>query len=319
MNYEYSSQIESEYGLMGPLTFDHIHDGPDNDVYIITDSKSDKYVLRQCKREGKSAAFELEVLAALARSSFSSPEPLKSKSGLYSVVIEGIQFTLFTFIDGIQIETITPEHLETNTIEIGARKLGELHTVTNKLQVEATPARTLFTEFDRLLKLDIDILKHFKDGDILLDQVKTFYGEAQSRIDSGRELYGVTHGDYRIQNLIYKNNDCSIIDFDWSCYGPLSKDVGHAIAEWSMFDFKTGPSQVAIDKFINGYNETAPRKVAYDKDLIFWICFACLSDSCTFFADVAHNNFKYLQYPTVINNTDQCYMYKKFKYFYSVN
>lgn len=307
MQYAHSALVEAEYGLIGPLVFEQMHNGPDNDVFVVADSNGVKYALRQSKRAGKNIAFEIDILVALDKSNFSSPKILQTKSRKYFVEVDGAQLVLFEYIEGIKMEK--------DVTGLGARKFGQLHSLTNGLQLDVAPTRTIFTEFDRLLKIDQEKIKQFKDYETVVEQVKQFYKEAESKIASKKELYGIIHNDYRIQNLIYTTDDCYIIDFDWSCYGPLLKDLGLAIAEWSMYTRSTGASREAIDKFINSYNETAPRMVSYDKDLIFWICFACLSDTCTFLVDVAEGGNKHTD--KVITDVDQCHMYKKFKYFYN--
>lgn len=303
--------IKTEYSLNGELLYDQIHDGPDNNVYAIT-VDGNKYALRESKRLGKSVSFETEILIKLNQLDFSVPKIIKTTSGNYFLQAGDKQFVLFDFISGNQIDKLSPEHLETNLIDRGASKLGELHSLTNNLNITAKPSRGIFTEFDRLLRLDEVSLARFKDSDLVVDQVKKFYEEAQARIESKKELYGIIHNDYRIQNLIYTDKDCYIIDFDWACPGPLFKDLGLAIAEWSMFSKVSGPSKEAINKFIESYNQKSPQKVSYDKDLIFWICFACLSDTCTFLVDVCNGGYS----DKVINDVDQCYMYRKFKYFH---
>lgn len=314
MAYKYSLQVESEFGLKGPLVFNQIHNSPDNDVFIITDGDKKKYVLRQSKRLGKNAMFEMEVLTKLAQVGFLSPESLQTKSKAYLINIDKIQLVLFAYIRGTQIGKLGPEHLVTDVIERGAKKLGELHSLTKNMKVSDTPSRTIFTEYDRLLSIDIDKLKPFKGYKTLLERVKDFYSKAQLRIKWGKELYGVIHNDYGIQNLIYTKDDCYIIDFDWACYGPLLKDLGLAIAIWPPYSKDGIPSKAIIDRFLKSYNKTAPQIVVYDRDLIFWVCFACLSDTCTFITDTVQNNYKYGE--NVINDVEQCRMYKKFEYFY---
>ncbi len=303
--------IKTEYGFNEELSYDQIHDGPDNNVYVITVNGS-RYALRESKRLGKSVTFETELLIKLNQLDFSVPKIIKTTSGNYFLQVEDKQLVLFEFISGDQIDKLSPEHLETNLIDRGASKLGELHSLTNNLDITTKPSRSIFTEFDRLLQLDKACIERFKDSDQVVEQVKSFYKEAQTRIESKNEPYGIIHNDYRIQNLIYTDKNCYIIDFDWACPGPLLKDLGLAIAEWSMFTKVSGPSKEAINKFLEGYNRKAPHKVTYNKDLFFWICFACLSDTCTFLVDVCNSGYP----DKVINDVDQCYMYRKFKYFY---
>ncbi|MDP2741550.1 MAG: phosphotransferase [bacterium] len=312
MSYKYLQQIESEYKLSGPPDLNLIHDGLDNKVFIVTDKNGSKFVLRESKRDNKNSSFEIEVLEALAKADFSSPRILKTRDVKYSIVFNNTEITLFEYIKGSQIEKLELNHLDDDVIERGAKKLGELHSLTNGMIINATPNRTIFTEYDRLLKIDNNLLKQFKSVDVFIRQVEDFYEKASLIINKKKELFGVIHNDYRIQNLIFADKNCFVIDFDWSCCGPLLKDLGLAVAEWSMYGQKIGPSKEVIKKFIKAYNETAPQSAKYDSDLIFWICFACLSDVCTFFADVIEG-----KYPeNNITDVQQCYMYKKFEYFY---
>jgi len=207
---DFLNLIKSGYGFKGELSYYQIHDGPDNNVYAIT-VDGNKYALRESKRLGKSVSFETEVLIKLNQLNFSVPKIIKTISGGYFLQAGDKQFVLFEYILGSQTDKLSPEHLETNLIERGASKLGELHSLTNSLNITAKPSRGIFTEFDRLLQLDKASLERFSDSDQVVEQVKGFYKEAKVRIESKKELYGIIHNDYRIQNLIYSDKDCYII------------------------------------------------------------------------------------------------------------
>ena len=312
MSYKYILEIQTEYSLLGPLASELIHNGPDNQVLVVTDTEKKKYVARASKRENKGVLFEVEVLVYLASVDFSSPRLLKTKSGKYSIRVDNTEIVLFEYMTGWQVEKLEMEHLTTDLIERGAAKLGELHQVTKEMNITVPSRRTIFTEYDRLFTLNPDDLSRFKGYEVFLGQARSLYKQAQEIIHKDHGLYGVIHNDYRIQNLIFNNSDCFIIDFDWACPGPLLKDVGLAIAEWSLFARDTGPSREAITKFIDSYNRTAPRAASYDKSLIFWVCFACLSDACTFFVDVLEGKYSEKN----IIDIDQCYMYRKFTFFH---
>jgi Ser/Thr protein kinase RdoA (MazF antagonist) len=310
-SYQHSSLIEAEYGLHGPLEFKLIHDGPDNHVFEVIDSRKNKYALRSSKRVNKEISFEVELITSILSAGFSTPRILSTVSGKYFINAGNSKVVLFGYVEGIQIGKLEPDHIKDGFVQRGAKKLGELHRITYGMKLKAQPMRNIYTEFERYLSLGDKDISIFKGHEQVTGMVKKFKAEAISKIDAGLEPYGVIHNDYRAQNLIYTNNDCFIIDFDWSCYGPLLKDLGLAVAEWSLFTKADGPSKNAIKTFLDGYNVSAPRKVLYDESLIFWICFACLSDTCTFFADVVCG-----QYPDkVITDVDQCYMYRKFKHF----
>lgn len=311
MSFKYRSQIEAEFGLHGPLSFELVHNGPDNQVHIITDAEGNKYALRSAKRVDKVLPFEIEVLATLASVGFTSPRLVKTKSGSYSTLIDEVQMVLFDYITGWQVEKLEPEHLASGLIERGAVKLGALHRTTKGMNVASAPSRTIFTEYERFFALKTDKLSELKGYAVFLVQAHSFFKEAHTRLERGQEMMGVIHNDYRVQNLIFTDKDCTVIDFDWACSGPLLKDIGLAIAEWSLFKSSVGPSREAIDVFLRGYNQISPKAVNYDKDLLFWICFACLSDACTFFADLSQGGYA----DKNITDAEQCFMYRKFSYF----
>lgn len=308
-------KIIKEYGLDESTSFERIYDGVDNNTYLLTESNGNKYILRESKRnnDSKSVDFELNLLRLLSQSSLTVPGVVVSKSNNYFVVANNKCFTIFNYINGHQFEIVISEMLSDNIIALGGKKLGELHSATRQIDIGMNPSRTIFTEFDRFLSMPIKKLAKFDGYEEFLQYAEKFRDDAYDLVENKKVESSAIHNDYRIQNLIFseENTDASIIDFDWSCQGPLLKDIGLAIAEWSIFDFNQGPSREAIKQFIAGYNSTGPINVKYDSELLFWICFSCLSDTCTFFTDVLESRHDDLS----IDRIEQCRMYKKFQYF----
>lgn len=312
------SKILEEYGLDKSAVFKLIHDGIDNNVHLL-DASDKKYVLRESKRSevNKNIDFEINLLLTLSQTSLSVPRTVALRDNSYYLAINNKCFTLFNYIEGHQFKTVSNEMLSANVIILGGKKLGELHDITKNIEIGIDSKRTIFTEFERLFSVPAEKLAQF-DGHIeFLEHAKKFYADAKKLMQDEKTISGMIHNDYRIQNLIFSANnaDASIIDFDWSCQGPFLKDIGLAIVEWSIFDFEKGPSQEAIQQFIGGYNSTGPMHIEYNAELLFWVCFSCLSDACTFFSDVLELRHKDLS----INKIDQCRMYKKFKYFLKEN
>ncbi len=302
MNQKEVKKIEQEYGLR-IISADLIHQGKDNDVYVLNDQNRKKYVWRIGKRREKNFDFEVELLRNLERSGFEAPRMILSKNGRSG--------SLFDFIEGRQFEKVSGEMLADGKIEAGGRKLGQLHRITHSMQINKESNRTIFTEFERLLKIDIKNLERFNGYEVLRGQVEKFYAEGKKAAQKSNLAFGIIHNDYRIQNLIFTNEGSYLIDFDWACSGPLIKDVGLALAEWSLFAPESGPSKEAIEQFLTGYNSVAPFRVDFNSDAIFWICFACLSDACTFFADIIEERYLGKE----INAIRQCRMYIKFRFF----
>ena len=100
----------------------------------------------------------------------------------------------------------------------------------------------------------------------------------------------------------------AVLDFDWSCVGPLVKDLALGVVEWSFPDGSTEPWKDILNEFLRGYNTTSPEKWNFNYDFKRWIMFACLSDACTYFADLMNdknNNKKEIK----------SYMYNKYLFF----
>jgi len=122
---------------------------------------------------------------------------------------------------------------------------------------------------------------------------------------------GIIHNDYIPGNVLFKEKTVSgVIDFDWACRGPLIKDLGISLATWSLPDGLDCHWEDVFEAFLEGYNVTWGKKILADTDLYRWICFSCLSDACTFLADLPKNERS-------ITDVMQCRRYEKFLYFQS--
>ena len=307
-----SEKIIKEYNLGEPVNFELLQSGKDNDVYSLIYSDGKKYVLRIAKRQEKDFVFEVELLRALAETDFLAPKITLTRSGQSTVNLGEQQGSLFNYVEGRHFDKVNEEMLLDGTIEAGGRKLGHLHWVVQKMAVKENSRRTIFTELDRLLAVGVKKFKQFDGYESLLKEAKEFRTRGEQA--AKKSAVGIIHNDYRIQNLIFIGQELCLIDFDWACHGPFLKDVGLALAEWSLFDPESGPSKEAVDQFLGGYNSAAPFRVDFNSDAIFWICFACLSDACTFFADIIEGRYLNKQ----ITDVNQCHMYKKFEYFYKL-
>lgn len=309
-------QISEKYNIGPVIACELIHDGIDNMIYkLSSDSLNKKFVARVSKRSGehKSFDFEFELLRYLTYANFSIPKLIVSKSGNNSTYIDGVTCVVFEYIDGDVFHSANEELLRKGYIEIGGRLLGELHISTEIFQPDHVPKRTIFTEIERLKNCSKEDLGRFEGYQELVAHVDTFTKEAKKRMRAGLPG-GIIHNDYHIGNLIYAKDGsvAYMLDFDWACAGPFIKDIGFAIGAWSCGDIrKELPDTNRINTFLAGYNATAPHKINYDSDLLFWICFAYISEACTFFPDVLEGHYPNLN----IIKVDQCLSYRKFLYF----
>lgn len=187
--------------------------------------------------------------------------------------------------------------------------LGQLHTITEDVQIPHKRTRNIYTEVNRISTNKQKFAGMFEDGEDFAQKVATLTEELQSEDQPS----GIIHNDFRPQNTLFKGDELqAVIDFDWSCDGHLIKDLGLALAEWSYPSGAPEAWEDVFDTMLIAYNKTAPHKIEKSDQLYRWIAFACLSDACTYFADVmekTHTNDEKLKL--------RSYMYTKYKYFSS--
>ncbi len=309
------SLIESKYDL-GEITLEGvIRDGIDNKVYKIANKSNEKFVLRENKRSfiNKNPEFEIELIKKLNALNFNTPKLITTSKKEAKVELGKSTFLIFEHIEGEQFEKIDKEMISSGLVELGGEMLGKLHKETFSFNLKNESIRNIFTEFKRLKDADQKKLSEFDGFNKLKYFIEIFTEEGEKRI-SNKTFTGAIHNDYYPGNLIYTNNkSCYLIDFDWSCQGPFIKDLALGVGSWSSsFEGKSPPDKEVINRFLCGYNLFSPLKVNYDKDLLFWICFAFLSETATFFVDVLESRWSDLN----IERINQCFSYRKFEYFF---
>ncbi len=164
----------------------------------------------------------------------------------------------------------------------------------------------MFTELERVAPLSDVFESQFEGGADLVRQAKSIL-EFGKTYQGAR---GVIQNDFRPSNVFFDESDhlAGIIDFDWSCIGPIIKDIALGALEWSFPDGAIAPDFTIFDSFLTGYNSVAIRKQEKDQQLYDWIAFAALSDAATYFCDRVSD-------PTARRRISASYMYKKFQFF----
>jgi len=283
-----------------------LRESADNAVFII--GTTNKRVLRVSKRlPVEDIIFEYEAVNYLANNGKLVPRFLPAKSGEYYTLIDGATIVvLFEFIKGHHIE-VDKDHPPTSreTFEAG-KGLAGIHNAGKKFRSTLTRHRTIFSELERVSPLEKVFIDEFEGG-------KDFMKQVEGAIDFGKAYVGDTgliHNDYRAGNVFFDDADhlVGIVDFDWSCIAPITKDVALGVLEWSCPDASTEPDFKIFDAFLEGYNFAADKKQAKDQMLYDWIAFAALSDAATYFCDRIGD-------PTATRRISSSYMYRKYQFF----
>ncbi len=286
-----------------PIVF--LRESGDNLVYLI--GEKDKKVLRISKRLPiEDIKFEYEAVKHLSDGGMIVPKLLTTKKGDFYTLINGTVAVLFDFLNGHHIE-VDKDHFPSIAQAYNAGKgLGLMSNISAGFRSSSPRRRNIFTEFERVIASENIFTEKFEGGKEFISQVK----EAITFAKGQKEIEGFIHNDYRPSNVFFNDRDefAGIIDFDWSCNGPLIKDLALAVVEWSFPDGRTEPDFTIFDSFLDGYNSVAIHKWPKDKKLYEWIKFTTLSDAATYFCDLADD-------PTPAKKVIRSYMYRKYLFF----
>lgn len=289
-----------------PITL--LRESGDNFVYIV--GEKNKKILRISKRlPVEDIEFEYDANKHFSKEGSLFPKWLITKSGDFYTLINRKVAVMFDLLKGHHIK-VDKDHLPTQIQAYNAGKgLGTMSNIAAGFTPSSPRKRNIFSELERALAISDIFIKDFEGGKEFIDQVK----EALEFGKSQNEISGFIHNDYRPSNVFFNNKNelTGIIDFDWSCMGPVIKDLALAIVEWSFPDGATEADFGIFNSFLDGYNSVANQKWPKDEKLYSWIKFATLSDASTYFCDLAED-------PNSEKRIIKSYMYKKYKFFSNI-
>ena len=284
-----------------------LREGPDNDVFLVKDEEGNKMaVFRMGKREvGDDVIFELQWLSYFHKKGLPVPEIIKTKEGKdFFIDDEGKVGVAFKYVKGFPIKIEKDKKPNLDLVGKAAIFLAKIHNLSFGIKFNLSRKRNIFTEVDRALAIAEKLIKYQEGGKELIEKLNFYKNFAQKNFNN----HYLIHNDYRAGNVFFDNGQVSaILDFDWSCIGPSVKDLALALVEWSYPDGAEKHFEDVFVTFLESYNQEAENKIKKDNNLYSWICFSCLSDASTYFADLVSQN--------IYKKTSSCYMYKKFLYF----
>lgn len=282
-----------------------LRESDDNEVFAI--GKKDKKIFRISKRLPiDDIKFEYEAIKFLCDNGIRVPKLLETRTGNFYTLVNGKVAVLFDFLNG-KHTNVNKYHLP-DKIQVynAGESLGFMSNVASKFTSFPPRKRNIFSELERANKLSNIFINQFEGGKEFVNQIR----EAIKFGKSQKEITGLIHNDYRPSNVLFdnKNKLVGIVDFDWSCIGPLVKDLALAVVEWSFADGATEPDFRIFNSFLKGYNSVAIHKWTRSEKLYSWIKFATLSDASTYFCDLANS-------PDSSKRIEKSYMYQKYLFF----
>jgi Ser/Thr protein kinase RdoA (MazF antagonist) len=271
----------SSYTKLNLSNITCIHDGYDNTVFFAT-SKVGEVVIRQGKNPSKkSPLFEAMFLKHLQELQMLTPQIIPTDDGsLFSQTQEGVWLTVFKHIPGEPLKNDLNTRREQS--HSAGSILAQIHQAGKSFDQKTNQKRTIFSEIDEALDLEIEIKKKFgsEGRSFVKDLYKAqeiFNSKALSKSES------ILHNDFRPQNLILSTNQTLIpIDFDWATPGPIIKDLSHALLEWGRTDQEESFDTTIMNSFLKGYNLKSSEDISFNQGLKDWMFANAVSDAASF-------------------------------------
>jgi len=237
-------ELLTEYELLETSPVCLLRESPDNKVFVV--GEKDKKILRISKRLPiEDIKFEYEAIQYFFKQGLPAPSCVRTKSGSFYTLNNGAIAVMFNFLSGHHIQ-VDKNHLPSAKQAFKAGKeLGLMHSKAMGFAPSAPRKRNIFSELERALTISDVFVKNFEGGEKFINEVKNAIDFAKSQ----KETIGLIHNDYRPSNVFFNDNDdiTGIIDFDWSCVGPIVKDLALAVVEWSFPDGRTEPDFTIFD------------------------------------------------------------------------
>lgn len=303
--------IRTAYGLSNEAHFTLLRDAIDNIVYKIT-TPDQSYVARISKSDKQAGMqFEAEVLAHLAPT-VPVPQLVPTQSGASHLTVDGQTMTLFVWLPGESLEVDTDHKPSLLLTSQAGQLLGKIHAASNTFHPESQSSRAIDTEIQAALARSTYIEQNFEGGITYMKELRDSVDWVNSVDHNG----GILHLDYIPSNLLVDGDTITgVLDFDWSCVGPFGKDLGLALAIWSLPDGADAHWDDVFMAFLNGYNQTASQQFARNDYLQRWISHVLLSETAMFLNDLNDKNEYEPESGKPITRIEQCRRYRKYEYF----
>jgi Ser/Thr protein kinase RdoA (MazF antagonist) len=187
--------------------------------------------------EGVSAA-GIAVSAPIASRQRRLVETANTVWGLYHAVV-------FPALEGEQLEI---DDLDAAGMRTWGGALGRLHTVMGLLpQRLARPSWR-----DRLSAIQRAILP----DSLALQAEYRYFVDWLDALPTTSETYGMIHGDFELDNLIWRNGSAAVLDFDDSAFMWYAADVAFAVRDLFTTDMDLDDQR--FQAFVAGYRESRP-------------------------------------------------------------
>lgn len=191
---------------------------------------------------------EVQLLLYLKNTSLKVAQPVKSLNDQY---IETVETELGTFY-AVVFEAMEGEHVETEDLTsdqfyLWGKVLGQLHSILKQVPKEISQARKSWKDHlsmvrEQLPETEVAALKE-------LNTIE----EWADGLEITKDNYGVIHFDFEQDNLLWKNGEVGIIDFDDFAQYWFVADIAYALRD--LLEEKVDFENQDFIQFLEGYME----------------------------------------------------------------
>jgi Ser/Thr protein kinase RdoA (MazF antagonist) len=195
-------------------------------------------------RRRDAIAAEMAIVHSLASAGLDVPAPIPSRQGLDIETVEtewGVFYAVvFTALTGAQLEVV---ELDAPGFYQWGAALGRLHATMSALP--AAPGRPSWTDYLEFIRayLPDDFAPARTEYDVLLS--------ALTALPISPETYGLIHGDFELDNLIWREGSVGMLDFDDCAYLWYAADIAFALRD--ILDAGVDMRDERCGAFIEGY------------------------------------------------------------------
>ncbi|MCP4418626.1 MAG: phosphotransferase [Chloroflexi bacterium] len=257
--------IEADYGLDGPVRcqlFSKMLRTQDNDHYLVTTGKGERFVVRiyqvdhRFQRQESDYLYEVDWLNFLHKAGLPVSYPLpRADGGLLSHLNapEGLRYyALFSLAPGRPMSLKNEEQLF-----VLGREMARIHLASNNYagKFERKPMNLEF-----LVDKPIERIKKYWDEDrandleilmISAEEAKEEIDDLLSNEDHTKDGWGPIGGDFHSSSVFFtKNNEPTFFNFDWCGYGWRSYDIAVFLFNTNLIHNSTADLSEA---FFGGY------------------------------------------------------------------
>ena len=207
---------------------------------------------------------EMALLSFLASKGMAVTTPFASKNGRSVETVETdlgtFHAVVFAQLRGIQVDI---KELSAAQFEVWGATLGKLHALMHQYQAPSLSARETWKDHMKMVRnyLPRDESNIKAECENLTSFLATLPVTEMN--------YGLIHGDFELDNLMWQNDTIAMFDFDDCSYYWYVADVAFALRD--LFETGIDLSHTSFRAFIHGYSEHYHLDEALISHLPMWM------------------------------------------------